>query len=325
MIILSVIITPLVFSIIVGYLLFPLVNYLEKQKISRTGSIITIYLFFAVIFLTLCLYFVPVLLNELKELMEVIPQYAENFTRFVERMDRDYQRFHLPPPVRAAFDENINQAKNALVINIEEFSSIIMFVLEQIFALLLVPIFAFYVIRDEALFKNNFLKLIPQKHRFRVEKTLQDINKTLGSYLRGVFIVSFSVGFLVYVGLLLLGVEFALFLGVVNGLSNIIPYFGPLIGALPVLVVALLQSVDLVWKSLVLLFVVQQIEGFFIAPQFFGRNLDFHPLSIIIALLLGGKFFGFLGLILIVPVIAVLRIVFQHFSPLLIEIFTKQS
>ena len=116
-----------------------------------------------------------------------------------------------------------------------------------------------------------------------------------------------------------MGVKFALFLGIINAFTNIIPYFGPLIGAFPVVIIAYLQSPTLVWKAVALIIIVQQIESQFIAPQILGRNLGFHPLTVILVLLLGGSYLGFFGLVFIIPFLAIIRVFYSFFSPVIRE------
>ena len=231
----------------------------------------------------------------------------------VEELESVYRRFNFPVAIREALDENIAELQNLLTLNLEAFTQFWWPFTDL--ALFLVPLFAYYILRDSAFFKKRFLRLIPPGYRLSMENTLRDINLTLGAYLRGIFINSLAVGVMMYLGLVILGVRFALFLGIFNALTNVIPYFGPLIGVVPVVIIAFLQDPLLVWKVIVLAVVAQQVESQLIAPQVFGRSLDLHPLTVIIALLLGGLYLGFLGLIVVIPLLAILRIFIRHFYP----------
>jgi predicted PurR-regulated permease PerM len=317
--ILGIIITPLLLAVLVSYLLSPLVNYLQNQGLSRSMGIIAIYLFLTAIFTLLCLYLLPSLLQELQELVNALPGYTEKYFSFFERMETNYRRFQIPEGVRAALDKNIREMQKLTVINLEKFSEYLLALFSHALALLLVPLFSFYFLRDHERIKGRFLGLIPPSYQKRVGDALLEINHTLGAYLRGIFLLSISVGGLMYLGLLILGVDFALFLGILNALTNIIPYFGPLIGALPVILIALFEGPPMVWKVIILIIVVQQLENQFIAPEVLGRNLGFHPLTIILAILIGGSYFGFLGLILTIPFIAILRIILRYFWPFVVQ------
>jgi predicted PurR-regulated permease PerM len=318
-------IIPLLLAILVAYLLDPIISYLEKQKISRGKGIAIVYTLLITVLLILALNLIPTLLQELQELVLALPEYTDKLMPFVEKMGDNYKRFNLPDAVRASLDESLEQMQKSLIINLEQLSLFILLCFTQAFALLLVPLFSFYLLRDNTHFKKRFLEVIPEQYRSNMEETLSDISKTLGAYLRGVFINSFSVGAMLYLGLLILGVEFALFLGIINALTNVIPYFGPIIGAVPVVLIALLQSPPLAWRVLLLIIIVQQIESQFIAPQVFGRSMGFHPLTVIIALLLGGLYMGFTGLIIIIPLAAITRAIYRHFSPVIVHALKRRE
>lgn len=321
----GVVIAPLLFAVLVTYLLSPLVNYLQKQRIPRSLGILIIYLFLATLILLFALNLLPTLQDELQDLVASLPAYTQKLTSFIEYLERNYRRFNLPENVRQALDENLAQLQKSLTANLEKLPQYLVSFFCHAFALLLVPLYVFYLLRDHVLLKKRLLALLPPSLRQNTREALQEIDQTLGAYIRGIFIVSFSVGAMIYLGLLFFRVKFALFFGIINGLTNIIPYFGPLIGAFPVVIVVLLQSPALIWRVVLWIMLVQQIESQFISPQVFGRSLGFHPLTIIIALLLGGVYMGFLGLVVIIPLLAVLRIIFHHFYPLLKHVILENA
>ncbi len=320
----GVILTPLLFSVLLTYLLTPVINYLERQGLARPVAIIIIYIFFLALAVLFCLNLVPTLIGELQELIGVLPEYTEIFLEAFERMESEYERFDLPQGIRQAVDEGIEEIQKDLVLFLERLSQFFISLFSQFLALFLVPIVTFYFLKDAETFKSNILRLVPAHYRSTVRETLGDINKTVGLYLRGMVLVSGIVGALVYLGLIILGVEYALFLGLINALTNFIPYFGPFLGSIPAIIIALLHSSSLAWKVALLIILVQQVESQLLAPQVFGKNLGFHPLTVILAILVGGKFFGFLGLILSVPMLAIFRVVFRHLMPLFKEIYREQ-
>ncbi len=313
----ALVITPLLLAVLLSYILAPPVRYLEnKQRLSRSASILTIYVFLTALLLLVCLNVFPALLQELEELTDLLPVYTERSILFLESLEERWQRFEVPSSVRRAIDENIDTMQGMLAQRMEKLALFMLSVVGQIIALLLVPLFTFYFLRDGDKFKKTLLRFIPPSFRREMEQALADVNKALGGYLRGLIIVSLAVGGMLYIGLLILGVEFALFLGILNALLNIIPYFGPLIGAVPVTIIAYLQSPSLAWKAILLMIIVQQVESQLIAPRVYGRELGFHPLVVVIAVILGGVFLGFFGLIFVIPLTAVLFIFIKHFYPL---------
>lgn len=319
------VITPLLLSVLLAYLLAPPVRYLQKkQHLTRSSAILTLYIFFAAVFLLICLNIFPALLQELDELADLLPEYTERTVLLLEGLEDRWKRFAIPPSVRGAIDENIRGLQSMLAQRLEKLALFMLSVIGRIIGLLLVPLFTFYFLRDSDYIKNKLLLKIPRSLRREMEQTLADVNKTLGAYLRGIIVVSLAVGGMLYLGLLILGVEFALFLGILNALLNIIPYFGPLIGAVPVVIIALLQSSSLAGKAILLIIIVQQVESQLITPRVFGHQLGFHPLVVVIALLLGGIYLGFFGLVFIIPLTAVILIFIKHFYPL-VKQFIKEK
>ena len=323
--ILEFVITPLLLSVLLAYLLAPPVRYLEKkQHLTRSSAIFTLYIFFTAVFLLICLNVFPALLQELDELAGLLPEYTERTVLFLEGLEDRWKRFEIPPSVRGAIDENIRGLQSMLAKRLEIMALFMLSVIGRLIGLLLIPLFTFYYLRDSDYIKRRLLLMIPLSLRREMEQTLADVNVTLGAYLRGIIIVSLAVGGMLYLGLLILGVEFALFLGILNALLNIIPYFGPLIGAVPVVIIAFLQSPSLAGKVVILIIIVQQVESQLITPRVFGHQLGFHPLVVVIALLLGGIYLGFFGLVFIIPLAAVLLIFIKHFYPL-VKQFIKEK
>jgi predicted PurR-regulated permease PerM len=138
---------------------------------------------------------------------------------------------------------------------------------------------------------------------------LVEVDKTLGKYIRGQLIVSSLVALMTTLGLLFLKIDYAIIIGAVAGISNIIPYFGPIIGAIPAIAIASLKSPASVLWVIIILIVVQQIESGIISPKVMGDSIGLHPVIVILTLIFGGKVFGFWGIILIMPVVAVIKAV----------------
>lgn len=143
---------------------------------------------------------------------------------------------------------------------------------------------------------------------------LHDVDRSLGSYIRGQLTVCTIIGLLATVSLWLAGIRYPLVLGVIIGITNIIPYFGPVIGAFPAIIIAATISVKMVFLVIIIIFGLQFIEGNILSPLIVGKSLHIHPVLIILALLIGGEIAGVVGLILAVPVFAVLKVTITHIS-----------
>lgn len=307
---------PFLIAVIVAYILNPLVAVFEKRRVSRGLAILLLYaIFFAFAFLA-GVWTIPGLVTELQKLMEMLPEYTEQAQGFIRHLYSDYRRFNLPDSLRLALDENILLLQRALQSLLERATGVLLGLFSHFFVLLLVPLLVYYFLRDMEHLKRSLVALFPARYRQRALVAAGEIDAALGAYLRGLLLICFLVGLLTYLGLRLLGVEFALILGIIYGLTNIIPYFGPLIGALPAVFIALLDSPALALKVVGVMVAVQQLDSQLLSPQILGRSLGLHPLVVILALLAGGQLFGLPGLILGVPLAAMLRIVLRHAASL---------
>ncbi len=303
---------PFFLAVIIAYILNPLVDFLDNRRLPRCLGILLIYAVFFSLGVVAALTVIPALVTELQKLGEDIPQYAVRVQAFLLRLQSDYQRFNLPESIRQVIDQNILNLQSAALALVQRVTDWVLGIFSHLFTIIIVPLLVYYLLRDEASLKRSLLMLFPKKYRRFVTKVGSEMDRTLGAYLRGMLFICFLVGLMTYAGLLIVGLDFALILGIIAGITNIIPYFGPLIGAVPAVLIALLHSPALALKVVIVLVVVQQIESQLIAPQVLGRSLGLHPLVVIFVLLLGGRLFGLVGLIFAVPFTALLRVLFRH-------------
>ncbi len=306
------ILTPFLVSLVLAYLLAPMVQYMERRNISRSMAIIVIYLVFAIVVFVFCVRVMPFFLDDLEELVLQLPDYAERLQEILAHLQEDYRRFNLPDYVRELIDNNIEGASELLTAQLERSYNFLIELFSRVLLLLLVPILTYYYLRDEASLKEKLMAFFPYRTRRRLINLFGEMDTVLGAYIRGALLISLIVGLMTYIGLLILGVNFSLVLAIIVGITNLIPYIGPIIGAVPALIVALLEQPLLALKVLVLIIVVQQVESQLITPCILGRSVRMHPLAIILALLVAGKLFGIVGLILAIPTVIILRILIQH-------------
>ncbi len=301
-------------AFIIAYVLNPVVTTLTQRRLSRSVAVLIIFgLFFGILAL-LITSLVPSIVAEIQDLVEFLPTYTVRLQDFIQSLQSQYDRFNLPESVRVVIDEGISDAEGYLISAFDDITERIVALFQYILVLLLLPLLVFYFLRDFNLFKDKIRDAIPSSYRHKVSLLVKEMDTTLGAYIRGILLISFLVGSMVYLGLLFLRVEFALVLAIVSGITNLIPYFGPIIGSVPAIFIALLDSPLLALKVLLLIFVVQQIESQLISPPILGKTLGIHPLLILFALILGGRLAGLLGLLLAVPIMAMLRIVYKHIS-----------
>ena len=176
----------------------------------------------------------------------------------------------------------------------------------------MIPILTFYFLKDKDYFKNKLYITIPKNKRKEIKELSLEIDRALSQFIRGRLILALFVGVATTIFLFILRVDFALVIGILTGIADIIPYFGPFIGFLPAVFFAYLNSpIKALWVAL--LFVgIQWAGNNILAPKIIGESIGMHPVTVLLALIIGGGAFGVVGMIFSIPVVAVLRIIFGY-------------
>jgi predicted PurR-regulated permease PerM len=159
----------------------------------------------------------------------------------------------------------------------------------------------------------SFLRAFPHRHRPMIEELTTNAGKSVGAYVRGQLLISVIVGFLTYLGLLLLGVPLALVLGVLTGLFNLVPFLGPILAAVPTVILAFTEGNTQVIGALLVLLVVNQIDANLISPMVMSRTNEVDPVTVIVAILFGIAFFGLFGAVIAVPIAAFLKVLYTNY------------
>lgn len=301
-------------SIIIAYVINPLVNFLEDKKIKRVYGVLLVYLVILGIIYLISVLIFPAIFNEIKNLINLLPKYSNNLSGFFNNLYNDYYKNIEDLPfglnkVSSSIEDNITRIQNILIDGIKGSMDFLMSFFSKALNLFLIPIIAFYLVKDKEFFKKNLEMTIPKKYRSEIISLSRRIDYSLGNFVRGQFIIAIFVGTLTAIGLLILGVNYALTIGLISAVMNIIPYFGPIIGGGIAMLFALLESpLKAVWV-LVLFIIIQQLEGNILQPKIMGDKVGLHPVVIIVALLIGGNLMGILGMLLAIPVATTIKIV----------------
>ncbi|RFU66383.1 AI-2E family transporter [Peribacillus saganii] len=303
---------PIVLAGVLYYLIRPLVNFLSKY-IPRSLSILLIYL--VIIGLVTALVFVigPPLQKQVSSLIDNTPGYVNKVREIVvdlsenEYVDRFQQNDNFSiEELTGRLTDNVNKFLQTVGNNLMSFISTLTGILVLV---VLIPFILFYMLKDGEKLPGRILNFVPAAHREEGRKVLSDMDNALSSYIQGQILVSLLVGILIYIGYLIIGLDYSLVLAFISLITNVIPFVGPFIGLVPALVVGFLDSpMTGVWVIVVVL-IVQQLEGNLISPQIMGRQLDVHPLTIILLLMVAGSLAGLLGLLLAVPTYAVSKVI----------------
>lgn len=185
---------------------------------------------------------------------------------------------------------------------------------ENVFIYCIIPIFVYYFLVEGNKILEKFLFIFSVNKRKLIQNILDHVDELLSKYILSQLILSLIIGILTFTILLFTRLNNVLLLSVLNGLLNIIPYFGPVLGGIPIIIVAFLKSTKLGIIITILLIIIQQIEGDIISPKIIGEYVDIHPLVVIILLIVGGKLWGFMGMIIAIPIGVIIKVVYEDIN-----------
>ncbi|PYE42406.1 AI-2E family transporter [Paenibacillus barcinonensis] len=310
------IVLPIILAGILYYLLNPLVDVMEKWKIKRGWGVLILYLIILGILTVVILAVIPVLRNQITGLIENFPSYSKTVTEQFEHLTGG---------------EMFNQVQSAINLNWQDYwgslsqrateildttwtklGGFLGAFTETVLSIVTVPFILFYLLKDGKKLPNKILSFLPIKSRTGAMNVLHDINHQISSFIRGQIIVSFCIGVLLYIGYMIIGLDYALILAIIASFTSVVPYLGPAIAITPALIVALVTSPVMLLKMIAVWTIVQLIEGKLISPQIMGKTLKIHPITIIFVILTSGNLFGVVGVLLAVPGYAVLKVVVSH-------------
>jgi len=313
------VLAPFLLAFALSYLMNPVVTYLEKRGAPRGLGTLVIYVGFTLAVALLFLYLVPRFLVQLERLAEILPQQVESIQSQIAGFYKRFTRVSVPEPIKGAIDNGIERAEQTLAGFVEGTLGSIPRFLPKLSLLILVPVLAFYLTMDFPELKMWLLSWIPDRWRSDIVGLMIEMDNSLGSFIRGQLLVSAVVGILIATGLSVIGVDFALLIGLIAGIFNIVPYFGPVIGAVPAVVFALLKSPLSAVYVVILFVVVNQVESSIISPKILGEHVGLHPVTVIFSIVSGGYLFGFPGVILAVPVSSIVKVTLRYIHNKLLQ------
>ena len=310
------VVLPIILSAILYYLLVPIVDFFERKGVRRIYSIIVLYLIIIGVLTILIVLVIPLLRDQIMRLIVSFP----NLVNDIERMLEQVIGSQFLNQVQQTFDFNIsdlaaqvsNGATTILNSTFAGIGNIIGSVSKTVMAIITVPFILFYLLKDGKKLPDYILNFLPIPMRSHTFTVLQEMNKQISSYIRGQIVVSFCIGVLMFIGFVIIGLDYAPVLAVIASFTSVVPYLGPAIAITPALIIAVVTSPYMLLKLIIVWTIVQLIEGKFISPQIMGRNLHVHPITIIFIIIIAGNLFGVVGILLAVPGYAVLKVITTH-------------
>lgn len=318
-IIVSTLFMPILVAGFLFYLFNPLVLFLEKRKVPRILSVIIIFIAFISLIVLAIMQLGPTLADQVTELAKAIPGYWQDFEKWLQGLSNNSSLQGVD--LKAELEKlNISLPKIMSVVVdgvASSFGAIVSFVSGFVMILVTVPFIVFYMFKDGHKFVESSGKFFPAAIRTEAKQIIKEMNKTISTYISSQAIDCIVVGIFTFVGYLIIGQPYALLFGLIAGATNIIPYLGPFIGAAPAVIVALFTSPLQALLVIIVVTIVQQLDSNLLSPYIMGKSLSIHPLTIIIILIVAGNLAGIFGMILGVPVYAVVKTVIVNVNRLI--------
>lgn len=306
---------PLLIALFIAMVLRPLVIFFESKGFSQTNIITTIFVSFFTIVIIGFVAVLPLLSEQIvafsTKLPQIISMLQDKISIFANTIDDKLPFINVQDMTQtfyASFAKNLDGAGGMLGSYISNMMNILTFSM-------LVPFFAFFLLKDMHLIKKTLLSYIPNKYFEVVAILFYKIGNSIQLYIRGQLIDATFVGVMTGIGLSIIGFPFALLVGLIAGIGNFVPYFGPILGAIPAILIMLITPE---WATgsgigmvVAVFLIVQAIETIFVYPTAVGNSVNLHPLIVVLALLIGGELAGIVGMIVMIPAVAILKVTFE--------------
>lgn len=339
----SAIIAPFLISMCIAYVLNPIIRFMERKGIHRPWATVIVFLTCTFLGIVVVL---PIFITILSEANALFSRLSAMNVRQLTSEYRNmilplYERFDNLPWAKEYIEvyfniDKINELAAQAVIAIKDlavnlvtmFISFVFSAFSGAMGIFLIPLLTFYIMVDLDMLYENMTMLIPKVYRPSTLRILKDIDLQLGGFLRGQSISCTIFACFMTVGLWLSGLSFALFLGPLAGLANMIPYLGALVTTILATLVAISQYglsthlVSVLIRLSIAIIIIQTIDSFFLQPKIIGEKAGLHPLVTMLALLIGGSIFGIIGMILAVPTTCILRVISRE---LYFELYDQQQ
>ncbi|MHA6193566.1 AI-2E family transporter [Pseudomonas wadenswilerensis] len=313
------ILSPFLVGILLAYLADPLVDRLERLGLSRTAGVAVVFTLFSLILLAMLLVLIPMLAKQLVRLYELAPQMLDwlqhtalPWAQAKLGLADGFWKFD---KVKAAIGEHMGQTTDIVGVVLSQVTASGLALVGWLANLVLIPVVGFYLLRDWDLMMAKLRSLLPRQREPQVVELAGECHEVLGAFVRGQLLVMLALGVIYAGGLMLVGLELGLLIGLLAGLAAIVPYMGFIIGIGAAMIAGLFQFGGDIYPLLgiaAVFMVGQALEGMVLTPLLVGDRIGLHPVAVIFAILAGGELFGFTGVLLALPAAAVIMVLLRH-------------
>ncbi|MDH5471505.1 MAG: AI-2E family transporter [Gammaproteobacteria bacterium] len=312
------ILAPFLAAALLAYLGDPLVDRLELKNLSRTLSVSIVFVSIFLLLTLIVFLLVPMLEHQLSYLLGNIPRYIDLLQTDIlpglaNKLGIDAAQFDLNE-LKKAMNQYWKQAGGLAMTVFSSVTKSGLSIIAWLGNLVLIPVVTFYLLRDWDVLVSRIHELVPKQYQPVISKLSKESDETLSAFLRGQFLVMLVLGLIYSIGLWVINLELALLIGLMAGLVSFVPYLGFILGIVAASIAMLLQTHELLQLVPVIIVfgIGQALEGMLLTPLLVGDKIGLHPVAVIFSILAGGQLFGFVGILLALPVAAVIAVVLRH-------------
>ncbi len=306
--VISFLITPLLISAFLYYLLRPLVRFLTLKIHNKTISILLTFLFVVTLITFVSFFGGSIIRTQISNLIKDFSNYYESARGTINSLI-SYEgvfAFLREYDIQNKISNFVEGSLEVIRTNLLGFFS----TLTNIGTIIvLIPFILYYFLKDDFLIYSSIMKLVPEKNKEKINSLFKNIDNALSKYIAGQLIIAIILGFLTFIGYLIIGLPNALILAIITTITSFIPFIGAILGILPAVFIALTTNLLKVLQVIIVMVLVQQLEGNIIQPRIQGNRLEIHPVMVILLVLSFITLFGFLGALFAVPIYAVIRVI----------------
>ncbi|MFH0886858.1 MAG: AI-2E family transporter [bacterium] len=304
-----------IFAIALAYFLRPLVLFIDKIKIGKyqPSRDFSVGLAFIIAFVVIGLfgyYLFPPIIAEFNQLMQNFPNYFIKFQQIFTNFQRQYLH-QLPAAWQDTVDQGIQYTYTYLSKFMEQGIQKLIGVISNILSWVLIPVITYYMLKEDQQLKDGLLYLFPREHRSMLSKLLDGVSSILTQFVKGQITLCFIIGVTIAVSYSILGVKYALLLALIAGITEAIPFIGPFLGYLPVLIVTLVASPAIFIEATFIYFFLQLVENWVLVPRIMGYYVRLPSAMVLISMLVMTQVMGASGLFFAVPIVASANVAFE--------------
>lgn len=307
---------PFIIALVIAYLLDPMILFCQRiLRIKRLPALLLVFAFFFLFFFLVVISVFPLLIKGVSSLTETLSMDKESINGFISDFVVWFRDIPLPIDHEKIISGLYSDVRGFFEQLFGGISTFAVSAIESVPLLIIIPLIVFYLLKDKIAILASLKRFFREESEASARALFESVDWRLGGYLKGQFLISLLVTIVTYIALMIFNMPYALLIAIANGVLNIIPYFGPVIGAIPPVILALIPFTSLGYFLAVLIFFVAMniLVTTLASPKIFSKTTNLHPVMVLLALYIGSEVMGMLGLILAVPLAIIIQTLFRIF------------